>query len=135
MGASVRRPRRAVKAAAGGVPRYRVPQHWARQLGGTLGDQLVHLGMDLEAARQALEDKRHQALEDKRHQPMVRRVVSLVRARGEMAVSDAAAELGLSVSTARNHFELACALGVLSSRMERVGCTRRNVYKVVAGRG
>lgn len=127
MGASVRRPRRAVKAAAGGVPRYRVPQHWARQLGGTLGDQLVHLGMDLEAARQALEDKRHQ--------PMVRRVVSLVRARGEMAVSDAAAELGLSVSTARNHFELACALGVLSSRMERVGCTRRNVYKVVAGRG
>lgn len=122
MGASVRRPRRAVKAAAGGVP-----QHWARQLGGTLGDQLVHLGMDLEAARQALEDKRHQ--------PMVRRVVSLVRARGEMAVSDAAAELGLSVSTARNHFELACALGVLSSRMERVGCTRRNVYKVVAGRG
>ena len=127
MGASVRRPRRAVKAAAGGVPRYRVPQHWARQLGGTLGDQLVHLGMDLEAARQALEDKRHQ--------PMVRRVVSLVRARGEMAVSDASAELGLSVSTARNHFELACALGVLSSRMERVGCTRRNVYKVVAGRG
>lgn len=127
MGASVRRPRRAVKAAAGGGPRYRVPQHWARQLGGTLGDQLVHLGMDLEAARQALEDKRHQ--------PMVRRVVSLVRARGEMAVSDAAAELGLSVSTARNHFELACALGVLSSRMERVGCTRRSVYKVVAGRG
>ena len=127
MGASVRRPRRAAKAAAGGVPRYRVPQHWAQQLGGTLGDQLVHLGMDLEAARQALEDKRHQ--------PMVRRVVSLVRARGEMAVSDAAAELGLSVSTARNHFELACALGVLSSRMERVGCTRRNVYRVVAGRG
>ena len=127
MGASVKRPRRAVKAAAGGLPRYRVPQHWARQLGGTLGDQLVHLGMDLEAARQALEDKRHQ--------PMVRRVVSLVRARGEMAVSDAAAELGLSVSTARNHFELAWALGVLSSRIERVGCTRRNVYRVVAGRG
>ena len=55
MGASLKRPRRAVKAAAGGLPRYRVPQHWARQLGGTLGgtlgDQLVHLGMDLEAVR------------------------------------------------------------------------------------
>lgn len=76
MGASVRRPRRAVKAAAGG-------------------------GAALPGA----------------------------------AALGAAAELGLSVSTARNHFELACALGVLSSRMERVGCTRRNVYKVVAGRG
>ena len=40
MGASVRRPRRAAKAAAGDLPRYRVPQHWARQLGGTMRQQL-----------------------------------------------------------------------------------------------
>lgn len=48
MGASVKRPRRAVKAAAGDLPRYRVPQHWGRQLGGTLREQLAHLRICVE---------------------------------------------------------------------------------------
>ena len=53
MGASVKRraPRRAVKAAAGDLPRYRVPQHWQRQLGGTMRQQLEHCRM---AVRNAL---------------------------------------------------------------------------------
>ena len=50
MGASVKRraPRRAVKAAAGDLPRYRVPQHWQRQLGGTMRQQLEHLRVEVE---------------------------------------------------------------------------------------
>lgn len=42
MGAGVRRAKRAVTNARE-LPRYRVPQHWARQLGGTLREQLAHL--------------------------------------------------------------------------------------------
>lgn len=42
MGASVRRGRRAAGEARE-LPRYRVPQHWGRQLGGTLREQLSHL--------------------------------------------------------------------------------------------
>ena len=48
MGASVKRPRRAVKAAAVDLPRYRVPQHWGRQLGGTMRQQLEHLRVEVE---------------------------------------------------------------------------------------
>ena len=42
MGASVRRGRR-VAGEAQTLPRYRVPQHWGRQLGGTLREHLAHL--------------------------------------------------------------------------------------------
>lgn len=42
MGASVRRGRRAAGEARE-LPRYRVPPHWGRQLGGTLREQLSHL--------------------------------------------------------------------------------------------
>ena len=107
------------------MPRYRVPQHWGRQLGGTLGEQVDHLRMDLEAKLQALADKRCT--------PMVQRVVGVVRAEGDVVIPDVAARLGASVASARQYMEQAVSLGLLTRRMERVGCTRRNVYKVVAG--
>ena len=47
MGAGVRRAKRAV-TNAGELPRYRVPQHWMRQLGGTLAAQLGPLQVDVE---------------------------------------------------------------------------------------
>lgn len=47
MGASVRRARRSA-AAETAVPRYRVPQHWGRQLGGTMREQLAHLRICVE---------------------------------------------------------------------------------------
>lgn len=42
MAVRVSRAKRAV-LGAGELPRYRVPQHWGRQLGGTLKQQLEHL--------------------------------------------------------------------------------------------
>lgn len=42
MGAGVKRVRQAAVVARE-LPRYRVPQHWGRQLGGTLKQQLEHL--------------------------------------------------------------------------------------------
>ena len=47
MGASVRRGRRAAGEPRE-LPRYRVPQHWLRQLGGALGEQLAHLRVEVE---------------------------------------------------------------------------------------
>lgn len=47
MGAGVRRAKRAVKNS-GELPRCRVPQHWQRQLGGTLAGQLAHLRVEVE---------------------------------------------------------------------------------------
>lgn len=47
MGAGLKRAKRAV-TNAGELPRYRVPQHWLRQLGGTLGEQLAHLRVEVE---------------------------------------------------------------------------------------
>ena len=44
--------------AAVGLPRYRVPQHWGRQLGGTLGEQVAHLGMVLSDQYQAMKAAR-----------------------------------------------------------------------------
>ena len=48
MGASVRRKARGAVAAGRELPRYRVPQHWGRQLGGTLREQLAHLRICVE---------------------------------------------------------------------------------------
>ena len=47
MAVRVSRAKRAV-LGAGELPRYRVPQHWGRQLGGTLRQQLEHLRVDAE---------------------------------------------------------------------------------------
>lgn len=47
MGAGVRRAMRPVKNA-GELPRCRVPQHWQRQLGGTMREQLAHLRVEVE---------------------------------------------------------------------------------------
>jgi len=47
MGAVLRRAKRAA-VATGELPRYRVPQHWGRQLGGALKQQLEHLRIDVE---------------------------------------------------------------------------------------
>lgn len=47
MGAGVKRVRQAAVVARE-LPRYRVPQHWGRQLGGTLKQQLEHLRVDAE---------------------------------------------------------------------------------------
>lgn len=47
MAVRVSRAKRAV-LGAGELPRYRVPQHWGRQLGGTLKQQLEHLRIDAE---------------------------------------------------------------------------------------
>lgn len=47
MGTSVRRVKRGAVAVRE-LPRYRVPQHWGRQLGGTLKQQLEHLRVDAE---------------------------------------------------------------------------------------
>jgi len=47
MAVRVSRAQRAV-VAVGELPRYRVPQHWGRQLGGTLKQQLENLRIDAE---------------------------------------------------------------------------------------
>lgn len=47
MAVRVSRAKRAV-VAVGELPRYRVPQHWGRQLGGALKQQLEHLRVDAE---------------------------------------------------------------------------------------
>lgn len=47
MGSSLRRVK-PVAVAVGDLPRYRVRQHWGRQLGGTMRPQLEHLRVEVE---------------------------------------------------------------------------------------
>ena len=120
MGIRMKRPRRAAKAGAADLPRYRVPQHWQRQLGGTLGDQLAHL-------HQVLSDRDRQ-IRVARDDPRMQSTWRAVRAHGAMTVARLAELMTWSMAAARRNLEQAVGLGLLQKQDRRDARGRRVIY-------
>ena len=105
-----------------GLPRYRVPQHWGRQLGGTLGEQLAHLHMVL--------SDQYQALKAARNSEPVQAVMRHVRKYREMTVVQLGPLMRCSKSSARVYLERAVGVGLLEKQDRRDERGNRTVVYV-----